>query len=270
MWMTNDIATSFKTQYAINNKFADYKSNNIEIELFSSNLFDQIALINYKDNTRNRIKQEVITKRFCFIESEMLAYIPYCVSNITQKALICGTLNAEIAYYLSLNNIEVDMVVNDMEALNTLSGFLPNFKKIYKNSKINLYENFISLKNRDYDIIIHLGNSTTKEFEALQKIANKNFIIIFALSNLYLEPNIALDSLSSASKFGNILMPFIITSLTPNFYAFLSNCYHPLADLQLQKSDMLENIQFYNSNIHTSVFRLPTIHNRLISSYVKN
>ncbi len=270
MWLTNDVAMGFKNQYEITNKFANYKGEDIEIELFSSNLFEQIALINYKDKVKKQIKQEVMAKRFCFIESEMITQIPYCVIKDSKKALVCGTLNAEIAYYLSLNNIHVDMVVSDKEALNTLSGFLPNFKYVYKEQSINICENFMSLRDFNYDIIINLGNPSQNEFEALKKMANKNFIMIFALPNIYLEPSVALDLLSTANKFGNILMPFMIPAITPKFYTFLSDSYHPLADLQLQKSDMLENMQFYNSNLHTSVFRLPTIINKLIAPYVKN
>lgn len=269
MWMTNIVTGNFQNQYRITNKFADYKGN-IDIELFTSELFQQLALVTYKDNAQNIIYQEVMTQRFHYIESEVIAHIPYCVINECKRALICGTLNAEIAHFLSFYNIAVDMVVSDKEALHTLSGFLPNFKSITQNPLITLVDNFMSLSHRDYDIIIHLGNPKQHEFEALTKLANKSFIMIFRLHNLYLEPSLALNTLYIAKDFGHILMPFMISALTSNFYAFLSNRYHPLADLQLQKSDMLENMQFYNSHIHTSVFRLPSILTHITSSYVKN
>ncbi|RDU67143.1 spermidine synthase spee [Helicobacter didelphidarum] len=270
MWMTNNITANFQNHYRITNKFANYKGK-INVELFNSELFEQIALITYNDNVvQGNTQQEVITQRFHYIEGEVISQVPYCVVKEAKRVLICGTLNIQIAYFFALNNIEVDMVVGDNEALYTLSGFFPHFKEVIENPKIHIYDNFLSLENPKYDIIIHLGHIKTHEFNALSKMVNKDFAIIMRLSNLYLEPSIALNALSIAKDFGNILMPFIIPSFMCGFYAFLSKTLHPLADLQLQKSDMLENMQFYNSNLHTSMFRLPSVINRMISPYVKN
>lgn len=270
MWMTNEITRSFKNQYAITNKFADYKGENINIELFNSETFKQIALINFKDNVKNDNRQIVMTQRYDFIESEMLAHIPYCTASQPESVLICGTLNAVIAYWLAKYDIKVDMVVGDMEAMHTLSGFIPNFKEIKENKNITFYERFIDIKHSGYDIVIHCSSPKLYEFEAIKKMVNKKFICIFGLANCYLEPSVALDTLAFAMNFGNIMMPFILPTLTPNFYTFLSNYAHPLADLQLQKSDMLDNMQCYNSNIHASVFRLPTFLQNMIAPYVKN
>lgn len=268
--MTNEMTKSFQNQYAIINKFADYKGENISIEMFNSDALRQIALINFKDNAKNDIRQVVMTQRYNFIESEMLSYIPYCTANQPKRALICGTLNAEIAHKLAQLNIQVDMVVGDIEALHTLSGFISDFKAIKEHSNITFYERFIDLKQGGYDIIIHYASPKLHEFEAMKKLANKKFIFIFGIANCYLEPSVALDTLAVAINFGNIMMPFIIPTITPSFYTFLSNYAHPLADLQLQKSDMLDNTQCYNANLHTSVFRLPTFLQNIIAPYVKN
>ncbi len=270
MWMTNEVTKSFQNQYAITNKFADYKGANIDIELFNSDVFQQIALVNTKDNARNSVKQAIMTQRYGFIESEMLAYIPYCVALQPKRALVCGTLNATIAYQLAQHDIKVDMVVGDIEALLTLSGFIPNFKEIQENPNIAIYEHFMEIKQCGYDIIIHGASPKLHEFEALKKMANAKFICIFGLANCYLEPSVALDTLALAMNFGHVLMPFMLPTLIPSFYAFLSNYAHPLADLQLQKSDMLDNMQCYNANLHTSVFRLPTFLHHISAPYVKN
>lgn len=270
MWMTNEMTKSFQNQYAITNKFADYKGENIHIELFNSDALQQIALINFRDNAKNYNRQIVMIQRYNFIESEMLAHIPYCTASQPKHALICGTLNATIAYWLAKYGIKVDMVVGDMEALHTLSGFIPNFKEIKEHANIEFYERFMDIKQSGYDIIIHASSPKLHEFEALKKMANKKFICIFGLANLYLEPSLALDTLALAMNFGHIMMPFTLPTLTPSFYTFLSNYSHPLADLQLQKSDMLEDMQCYNSNLHINVFRLPTFLHNMTAPYVKN
>lgn len=267
--MTNEVTRNFQNQYAITNKFADYKGEKIHIELFSSEAFQQIALINFKDSP-NSHRQIVMTKRYDFIESEMLALIPYCTALQPKRVLVCGTLNAMIAYFLAKHEIEVDMVVGDMEALHTLSGFIQNFKEIKEHSNIKFYERFMDIKHGGYDIIIHASSPKPHEFEALKKMTSKKFICIFGLANCYLEPSLALNTLAFAMNFGNIIMPFTLPTVTPSFYAFLSNYAHPLADLQLQKSDMIDNLECYNSNLHLSVFRLPTFLQKMIAPYVKN
>lgn len=270
MWIKNEISKSFHNQYAITNKFAHYSGSVVDVELFNSEALKQIALVNFKDKTRNHVRQIVMTEKYNFIESEMLSYIPYCVAINPKRALICGTLNATIAQNLANYDIEVDMVVGDIEALYTLSGFIPNFKEIKENNNITFYENFIDIKYCNYDIIIHDYSPNFSGFCALQKMVNEKFICIFGLSNLYLEPSLALDTLANGMSFGHIMMPFIIPSLEQKFYAFLSNHVHPLADLQLQKSDMIDNTECYNSNFHNSVFRLPTFLQKIVSPYIKN
>lgn len=270
MWIINEISKSFHNQYAITNKFAHYSGDVVDIELFNSEALQQIALINFKDTARNHVRQVIMTQRYSFIESEMLSYIPYCVATRPKKALVYGTLNAMIAHNLASYDIEVDMVVGDMEALYTLSGFIPNFKEINDNPNITFYENFIDIKHCGYDIVIHDHSPNFNGFCALKKMVNEKFICIFGIKNLYLEPSSALDTLATGMNFGHIMMPFIVPSLEQKFYVFLSNHAHPLADLQLQKSDMMDRTEYYNANLHESVFRLPTFLQRIILPYVKN
>ncbi len=270
MWMTSEVTRSFQNQYAITNKFADYKGKTIDIELFNTEALQQIALINFKNDEKEAVRQVVMTQRYNFIESEMLAYIPYCVATNPKRVLICGTLNAAIASRFAQHDMSVDMVVGDKEALYTLSGFIPKFKEIQENANIAFYERFMDIKQVGYDIIIHASSPKLHEFEALKKMANEKFICVFGLANCYLEPSLALDTLAFGMNFGHVMMPFMLPTLTPSFYAFLSNYAHPLADLQLQKSDMLDNLQCYNANLHTSVFRLPTFLQHIIAPYAKN
>ncbi|RDU61748.1 spermidine synthase spee [Helicobacter sp. MIT 14-3879] len=257
-----------RTQLLINNKFAEYNTDSLNIELFNSQAFDQIALINYKNRTQHT--QEILIEKFTYAQNEMLAYIPFCVHPMPKRALVCGTLNCEIAYLLAKEGLEVDIIMPDKEAFYTLSGFLPHFKEITQSNRISLYDNFLSLKTTQYDIVIHLGEIKNNEFSALGKLANQESILIYRLHNLYLETNLALQTLDVAKDFSHILMPFVVCCLENNFYIFASKKFHPLADLILQKSDMLENLHFYNANIHTSAFRLPNRIQNIIAPYVKN
>ncbi|RDU70531.1 spermidine synthase spee [Helicobacter aurati] len=255
-------------QLVIHNKFADYKADSISVELFDSYAFGQIALVHYKDRVQHN--QEILVERFVNAQNEMLTYIPYCVHPWAKRVLLYGTLNCEIAYLFALQGLEVDIVLPNKEALYTLSGFLPHFKAIEQHKNIAFYANFSSLKKADYDIVLHLGEVKEHELDALGKLSSKEGIVIYRLVNLYLEPSLALQFLDKAKAFSHILMPFVISCLENSFFVFASKRFHPLADLLLQRVDMLENLTFYNAHLHNSAFRLPTLIQKLTAPYVKN
>lgn len=264
MWLNTSSSQNIQMQLVIHNKFADYKEDSICVELFDSYAFGQIARIDYKD--RSIHNEEVLLERFLHAQSEMLAYIPYCTRIDTRRALLCGTLNCQIAHLLANLGVEVDVVLPYIEAFHTLSGFLPNFKEIQNSNKISFYSNFSSIKQASYDIILHLGELKAHEAQALHKLSSDDGIVIYKLENLYIEPNLALQSLGMTKHLFNILMPFVVSCLDNSFYAFASKRFHPLADLLLQKADMLDNTLFYNANLHTSAFRMPTmIHNIILT-----
>ncbi len=252
--------------YSLSDKICEYHGT-VDIEIFHSKYFEKVALIN---------NHEVLLQNLNFILSESISMIPYCtrpISDLPLKVLICGTLNIEIAEVLFRNiksEVMIDIVLKDINSLEIMQEFFPNCKEILKRYSINVVNSFLNVKYRDYDIIINLDTPSKSEFEAMYKMGKDDCITIFKLENLFLEKDNTLEMLKIASGYGNILMPFWINSYTQHFYAFLSKKYHPLADLCLQKSDMLEDMKFYNSNIHTSVFRMPNIISSTFKSYIKN
>jgi len=53
-------------------------------------------------------------------------------------------------------------------------------------------------------------------------------------------------------------------------FIFASNFYHPTADLILQKSDLLDGLYYYNSEIHVAEFVLPTKMKEYLRGHLKN
>jgi spermidine synthase len=51
---------------------------------------------------------------------------------------------------------------------------------------------------------------------------------------------------------------------------FVSNKYHPTADLISQKSDFVENVEYYSTEIHRASFVLPSKMERELRGYTKN
>ncbi len=70
------------------------------------------------------------------------------------------------------------------------------------------------------------------------------------------------------SKFGNhfrIVMPYHHLNLI-----FASNFYHPTADIILQKSDLLDETYYYNSEMHLAEFALPSKMRKYLKNQLKN
>lgn len=270
MWVTDNISDHFKNQYTILRKITEYKSQNFNIEVFNTNYFGQLAIINQKD---------LMLQSLNYIESEILSHVPACVygdnngengSNLPKKALILGTLNIEIASEFKKHNIKSDIVVKDIDGINVLSGFFSNFKNIMEDKDISISSTFVALNNRGYDIIVHCGDILKHELDALIKLANKHYILIFPLANPFLNPIDFKENLELASSYSKILMPFKIEYGTQcKYFCFLSNKFHPLADLRLHVSDFLET-RFYNSKLHESMFALSNNVKLLCREFVKN
>ena len=51
---------------------------------------------------------------------------------------------------------------------------------------------------------------------------------------------------------------------------FATKKYHPTADIILQKSDLLEGLEYYNSDIHKSSFILPNYLKESLKILIKN
>lgn len=260
MWVLDSKTQDFQHQYRITDKITQYIGNGGSIELFNSSAFDKIALIN----------NEIFLEKYNFIQSELLAHIGATTHKDPKKALILGGFNIEIATELQKHGMSIDILVSDIEILNVMNGFFPNFKTITNDKNIKIKTTFFELNNRDYDLIIHLGNIKAQEFLSLSKLASKEYILIFKMPNFYLESDSCIKFLKNAYSASKVLMPFSFTQGVQNqYFAYSSNKFHPLSDLNLQVSGMLEGLDFYNAKIHEGVFYLSNDIKSFFKKYMK-
>ncbi|PAF51359.1 hypothetical protein BKH43_01590 [Helicobacter sp. 13S00401-1] len=261
MWITDNLNQDYKQQFTFKHKITEYKAADIHLELFSTEGFEDVVLLNQKD---------VFYKTSINEEAQMLSFSAYSTHEDPKRALIYGSLNLELAYLLSKLGLKVDMVVQDLEALNVLSGFFPHFKEVMSEGKVKISTSFSSFMGTQFDLVYHLGVLQANELSAIKKMMDKKGIFIYSPSSL---PNLALlkANIALATACFNILMPFSLPfSLSKKIYAYASDTYHPLASLLLQKSDMLEDATYYNSRLHESAFILPTNLKVLLKNLVKN
>jgi spermidine synthase len=81
-----------------------------------------------------------------------------------------------------------------------------------------------------------------------------------------------LNQLAPVAEEFLIAMPHLVYSFESSTkqLIFGSKFYHPTADIVLQRSDFIDDLSYYNSDIHTSSFVLPNWIKSQIKSSVKN
>lgn len=174
---------------------------------------------------------------FAIALNEMLTHIPIC-SHKKPKDILLISDNAlsiadEIQKYIGLNF----SITNSFE-------LVPNSYDV-----ILIYQKELNEENLE---IIH---QALRE-DGILSVANFSY-----LTNDF-KKNLSLIN----SKF-KIVMPYRVESETPmNYFIFASKLYHPSADMIMQRAELLEDVKYYNYNLHLACFDLP----KLVFDDIKN
>lgn len=115
----------------------------------------------------------------------------------------------------------------------------------------------LSLNNEKFDVIISFEQ--TVNFKQIFDLLKEGGIFCKTVSKS------AEEELLEASKYYRIAIPYHNMELL-----FLSNKYHPTADLILDKSDFLECCEYYNSEIHLASFAIYQKAKQLLKDIIKN
>lgn len=117
-------------------------------------------------------------------------------------------------------------------------------KKLSKNITENeSYEQKTSFASESFDVV--LVNSDSANKQELFRILKKDGILCMKLGKDVKK------ELLELGKFYRIVMPYHNMGLV-----FASNKYHPTADIILDKSDFLEDIKYYNADVHLASFAI--------------
>lgn len=183
------------------------------------------------------------------IEAEFLACAGLCMNdwNYGNKDIL-------------LLNCHNEQLLQFLDSMNYSTHFIGASTRSFNN--IRCYERAIDLKHNEFDLIIDFDNKTS---EHLIKILKKNSVLITNLSNIETDVDAAIDEIQRANF--NIKMPFKVLD---RYFLFLSNSLHPLADLCLQKIDMIDGLEYYNAKIHEAAFAMPNYIKSALKGIAKN
>ncbi|MBN2825550.1 MAG: hypothetical protein JXQ76_09515 [Campylobacterales bacterium] len=172
------------------------------------------------------------------IKYEMLTHVPVCTHAQPKKVLIIGEdskVDEQLALY---KDIETTTVENSSDAL-------------------------AKLDEKSFDIAIITDKSNLNErlfIGLLHKVITPKGVISTLSSNMFGEQDAFEAELRALGELFKIVMPcrYEDSELKMQNLLIASNGYHPTADINLQRADLTEGYEYYNSDIAIGAFMLPT------------
>lgn len=254
MWVTKSYNDKFQQEYKIERKLHEIKGERHTLELFNSVAFGEIALL----------EEGMLLQNLLCVQSEFLAHISACSHKMPKRVLVAGSFNLEIAFeFLKHEDLQVDFLQFDLKVLESLISFLPHYKEVTQSSHFTLIpqqsKEFLAQNAEgnkvSYDIVVLLDSK--QNLQDYQTLLKDDGILMIKSPQILLD-TLEVKQLLESLKGFRVKMPcFAPLSPLQDCYIFASKVYHPTADIQLQRADMLEGLDYYNANLHLSAFVLP-------------
>ena len=178
-----------------------------------------------------------------YIKDEMLVHVPLCTHAKPENVLIisgCDKIKAEAEKHYGLSEII------------TLSE--------------NIDEEMANFKEDHFDVIIIADNFRVDRvfWGLLNKTLSTNGVITTVASNMLTEQIGFKAELKILGELFKVVMPYRYEGVngdivTSNNLLLASHTYHPTADINLQRADLTDGFNYYNSDIAIGAFHLPTV-----------
>ena len=266
MWFEEIHNDFFKQGVKVEKKLFETKSKYQYIEVYESKEFGRILVID---------GHGMLCEKDEFIYHEMMAHVPVCTHKEPKRALVIGGGDGGVAKELLRHpEISVDMVEIDEEVVNVSKEFFPTIGD-WDNPRLNLIidDGIEFVKNaqpKSYDLV--LVDSTDPEGPA-EGLFNRNFyanvfrilkddgIVVAQGESWWIDMPLHKEIMGVIGEFFKIVMPYrfemyMYPGCNWNFILG-SKLYHPTADMILQRADLIDDLKYYNSDIHKASFILP-------------
>ena len=165
-----------------------------------------------------------------FIYNEMMVHVPLCTHKEPKNILIISSnaapLVAEVKKYME--DISCDVISADMNLLR-------------------------EVKDDAYDVIISELSSDAAVLAHVNRALNENGLFVTthpSLDKLDENKNI----MQVLGKYAKIVMPYNLGNCETALLA--SKEFHPTADIILNRSDLLDGLEYYNCDVHPAAFAM--------------
>lgn len=175
-----------------------------------------------------------------FIYPEMMVHVGLCTNKDPKNVLI-----------ISDNSKPLEEEINKYDQIN------------YKSIQADLE----AVEDDFYDVIISEKEFDVATLKEVNRVLKADGQIILAHPSLdEVEQNKKLMQLLGYSF--KVIMPFNLG--TGQTALLASKEYHPTADIILQRSDMLDGLNYYNCDVHLASFAMPNYIRKEYLGFIKN
>ncbi|OQX74961.1 MAG: spermidine synthase [Campylobacteraceae bacterium 4484_4] len=280
MWFEENQGDFFKQSIKVEERVFEKKSDYQQIEIYRSNelghimVLDGAAMLSEKDE---------------FIYHEMLAHVPICTHREPKRVLIIGGGDGGTAReVLKHKEITVDMVELDEAVIEASQAYFPAMADVWGNERLRLHIqsglDFIAeAEDQSYDIILVDATDPKGKAEELfeatfyaqaNRVLKEDGLIATQGSSWWMALEEHKRILKNIGNLFQIAMPYryemmVYPGCVWNFI-LASKKYHPTADINLQRADLLEPVHYYNSDIHKASFTTPAYIKKELLGIAKN
>ena len=279
MWFEESIDNVWKQAYKVSEKLDETTSKYQKIEVYQSDFFGKILVID---------GHAMLCERDEFAYHEMLAHVPLTVHPDPKRVLIIGGGDGGTAReVLKHPGVHVEMVEIDEAVVKTSQTHFPRFASVWDDPRFTLHigdgtEFIENAADASYDVI--LVDSTDPEGPAqglfgkpfyahVSRVLSGEGICVAQAESWFLEMAAHKALLETMQPFFRYVMPYRFEmSVYPGVlwnFAFASKKHHPQAGFRVHAADMLEDLSYYNSDIHNAAFALPTYIHRELQGVMK-
>ncbi len=177
------------------------------------------------------------------IYNELMVHVPVCTHKEPKNVLIISD-NAfgmidEMAKYKNIETKAVGTSVDDLR----------------------------DLEENTFDVIISEADIDTASTAHINRALKEDGLVSFAGFKLDNEEETK-AKLLEIGKYFKIAMPYSLLGHTKAVLA--SKEYHPTADINLQRADLTDGFEVYNSDLHVGIFAMPTYIKKRYLGIIKN
>ncbi len=178
-----------------------------------------------------------------FIYNEMMVHVPLCTSKDPKKVLILSNNAKDLAAEAAKHDaIECDAKDATLDALR-------------------------AAEDKAYDVVISEVGGDAAVLAHINRVLKNDGLMVITIPSLDDAVDENKQIMSILSKYTKIIMPFDVGQTKA---LLASKEYHPTADIILQRTDMLDNLEYYNCDVHPAAFAMGNYIRKEYLGIIKN
>jgi len=178
-----------------------------------------------------------------FIYNEMMVHVPLCTHKEPKKILIISddatSLENEVKKHTNINSTAISCSLDEVSKLD----------------------------DNSYDVVISEMDGDALFVSQVNRVITEDGVLVIKHPDLdEVEENKTL--IKMLGNYFKIIMPYSIGNGSTALLC--SKTYHPTADVILQRTDMLDGLEYYNCDIHPAAFAMGNNVRKTYLGIIKN